>query len=153
MTAANKVCLVVIDGWGLSLTATEAHHPNLVQYDAIANANTPVMSALMGQPSKASSSGLPDQDASQALTKMPCTALYAHGLAVGLPEGLMGNSEVGHLNIGAGRVVYQASLSLSLSIYPARSIDRLSLNCCSLIMPRFSFAMHIGHCSNRCCHQ
>ena len=37
----------------------------------------------------------------------PSTSLAASGLAVGLPEGQMGNSEVGHLNIGAGRVVYQ----------------------------------------------
>lgn len=38
--------------------------------------------------------------------------IEAHGLHVGLPEGLMGNSEVGHLNIGAGRVVYQVIWSL-----------------------------------------
>ena len=37
----------------------------------------------------------------------PFAELDAHGLAVGLPDGLMGNSEVGHLNIGAGRIVYQ----------------------------------------------
>jgi 2,3-bisphosphoglycerate-independent phosphoglycerate mutase len=39
----------------------------------------------------------------------PYTDIAAHGLSVGLPDGLMGNSEVGHLNIGAGRVVYQVS--------------------------------------------
>lgn len=39
----------------------------------------------------------------------PNVELSAHGLDVGLPEGLMGNSEVGHLNIGAGRIVYQVS--------------------------------------------
>ena len=37
----------------------------------------------------------------------PTIPLSAHGLSVGLPDGLMGNSEVGHLNIGSGRVVYQ----------------------------------------------
>lgn len=58
--------------------------------NAIANANTPVMDKLC--------SGNWQQ-------------IEAHGLHVGLPEGLMGNSEVGHLNIGAGRVVYQVSYS------------------------------------------
>ncbi|KAF7638145.1 hypothetical protein Mgra_00002371 [Meloidogyne graminicola] len=75
----QKVCLVVIDGWGLS----DDEHGN-----AILKAKTPIMDKL-------------------------CSAnwqqLEAHGLHVGLPEGLMGNSEVGHLNIGAGRVVYQVS--------------------------------------------
>lgn len=41
------------------------------------------------------------------LCKLNSHPIEAHGLHVGLPEGLMGNSEVGHLNIGAGRVVYQ----------------------------------------------
>ena len=40
-------------------------------------------------------------------SKYPKTSLSASGLSVGLPEGQMGNSEVGHLNIGAGRIVYQ----------------------------------------------
>jgi 2,3-bisphosphoglycerate-independent phosphoglycerate mutase len=46
----------------------------------------------------------------------PFTTLTAHGLAVGLPEGQMGNSEVGHLNIGAGRVVYQDLTRINLAI-------------------------------------
>lgn len=106
MTALNKVCLVVIDGWGVSPNSpllsqfvededqqndevqTETSvHSNLIQYDAIANAETPVMNRLLKEHSH--------------------TVLLAHGTAVGLPEGLMGNSEVGHLNIGAGRIVYQ----------------------------------------------
>lgn len=73
----SKCVLVVIDGWGLS----EEKHGN-----AIANAKTPVMDQLC--------SGNWQQ-------------LAAHGEHVGLVEGLMGNSEVGHLNIGAGRVIYQ----------------------------------------------
>ena len=44
------------------------------------------------------------------------TTLDASGLSVGLPAGLMGNSEVGHLNIGAGRVVYQVTYDLMLEI-------------------------------------
>lgn len=43
------------------------------------------------------------------------TEVEAHGLFVGLPEGLMGNSEVGHLNIGAGRVVYQVQWGAALT--------------------------------------
>lgn len=73
----NKVCLIVIDGWGLS----EEKKGN-----AIANANTPIMDKLCSN---------------------NWEQLEAHGLHVGVPEGQMGNSEVGHLNIGAGRVVNQ----------------------------------------------
>lgn len=83
MTSPSPVCLIVIDGWGISTLADAAG-------DAIRNANTPIMDSLQSQNSKAS-----------------FAKLDAHGTAVGLPEGLMGNSEVGHLNIGAGRVVYQ----------------------------------------------
>ncbi|KZZ90058.1 2,3-bisphosphoglycerate-independent phosphoglycerate mutase [Ascosphaera apis ARSEF 7405] len=78
----NKQLLVVIDGWGIA-------GPNSPpEGDAIAAANTPNMDAF-----KTQASGYTEIDASS--------------LAVGLPEGLMGNSEVGHLNIGAGRVVWQ----------------------------------------------
>ncbi|EPZ36286.1 hypothetical protein ROZALSC1DRAFT_27880 [Rozella allomycis CSF55] len=76
----KKVCLICIDGWGVS--------PNTSKIgDAIRNAETPVMSKLQ--------------------KVYPSMTLNAHGLSVGLPDGLMGNSEVGHLNIGAGRIVYQ----------------------------------------------
>ena len=50
------------------------------------------------------------------MTNYPSTTLDASGLAVGLPEGQMGNSEVGHLNIGAGRVVYQELTRITKSI-------------------------------------
>jgi 2,3-bisphosphoglycerate-independent phosphoglycerate mutase len=76
----QKACLIVIDGWGIS----PEEDP---KGDAIRNANTPVMTNLE--------------------KTYQFTPLAAHGLAVGLPDGLMGNSEVGHLNIGAGRIVYQ----------------------------------------------
>jgi 2,3-bisphosphoglycerate-independent phosphoglycerate mutase len=71
----------VIDGWGIP----SENSPK--DGDAIAAAKTPVMDAFQ----KADS----------------YTELEASSLAVGLPQGLMGNSEVGHLNIGAGRVVWQ----------------------------------------------
>lgn len=80
-----KVCLVVIDGWGIS----EEKNGN-----AIVNAKTPVMTKL-----------------SQVDGKY--VTLDASGEAVGLPAGLMGNSEVGHLNIGAGRVMYQDILRIN----------------------------------------
>lgn len=75
----QKAVLIVIDGWGCEVGG---------KGDAIANAETPIMDAF-----KANADGY--------------TELEASSLAVGLPEGLMGNSEVGHLNIGAGRVVWQ----------------------------------------------
>lgn len=72
----------MIDGWGIPSEESPKNG------DAIAAAETPVMDAL-------------------SQSKTGFTELDASSLAVGLPEGLMGNSEVGHLNIGAGRVVWQ----------------------------------------------
>lgn len=82
MQVKQKACLVVIDGWGISTLDTD-------KGDAIRNASTPVMDNLH--------------------SNYPNIPLSAHGLDVGLPDGLMGNSEVGHLNIGAGRIVYQVN--------------------------------------------
>jgi 2,3-bisphosphoglycerate-independent phosphoglycerate mutase len=84
-----KTCLIVIDGWGIS-------HDGNSKGDAIVNAETPVMSTLQKE--------------------YPTVELSAHGFDVGLPDGLMGNSEVGHLNIGAGRIVYQDIVRIELSI-------------------------------------
>ena len=70
--------LIILDGWGIN-TKKEGN--------AIALARTPVYDSL--------------------LSEYPHTILDASGESVGLPDGQMGNSEVGHLNIGAGRVVYQ----------------------------------------------
>ncbi len=78
-SAQNKpVALVILDGWGLG---------EPVATNAVWSANTPVMDAL--------------------LRSYPNATLRTSGEDVGLPEGQMGNSEVGHLNIGAGRIVYQ----------------------------------------------
>ncbi len=74
----KPLVLTILDGYGLNT-------PD--KYNAIAMANTPVMDRLWDE--------------------NPHTTLQASGLAVGLPDGQMGNSEVGHTNIGAGRVVYQ----------------------------------------------
>jgi 2,3-bisphosphoglycerate-independent phosphoglycerate mutase len=93
-TVDHKVVLIVIDGWGIP----GPHSPP--GGDAIAAADTPVMSSFAGAP--AISQGYTELDASS--------------LAVGLPEGLMGNSEVGHLNIGAGRVVWQDSVRIGQTL-------------------------------------
>jgi len=81
------VCLIILDGWGISSNK---------QGNAIYSAKKPNMDNFM--------------------KIYPNTGLLASGLAVGLPEGQMGNSEVGHLNIGAGRVVYQDLTKISRSI-------------------------------------
>lgn len=74
----KKVALLILDGWGCG---------NKTKSDAIYNANTPFYDSC--------------------LQKYPHSYLKTFGGFVGLPDGQMGNSEVGHLNIGAGRVVYQ----------------------------------------------
>jgi len=83
----KPLMLMILDGWGLN-TRKKAN--------AILSANTPNYDKLMKQ--------------------FPSTTLKASGLAVGLPEGQMGNSEVGHLNIGAGRIVYQDLTRVSKDI-------------------------------------
>lgn len=78
MSKIQKAILIIMDGWGIG-----KHDKS----DAIFNANTPFIDGLY--------------------QSVPNSRLLTHGLNVGLPEGQMGNSEVGHLNIGAGRIVYQ----------------------------------------------
>ncbi len=74
----SKAALLILDGWGMGQVPSA---------DAIAQANTPFMDQLLAQ--------------------YPHSTLVTYGEDVGLPEGQMGNSEVGHLNIGAGRIVWQ----------------------------------------------
>jgi 2,3-bisphosphoglycerate-independent phosphoglycerate mutase len=76
--STKKVALIILDGWGIG---------DKSKSDAIYNANTPFFD--------------------NCLDKYPNSTLKTYGEHVGLPSGQMGNSEVGHLNIGAGRVVYQ----------------------------------------------
>lgn len=83
----KKVLLMILDGWGI------ATNPSV---SAIEKANTPFVDSLY--------------------TKYPHAKLEASGLAVGLPEGQMGNSEVGHMNIGAGRVVYQDLVKINQAV-------------------------------------
>jgi 2,3-bisphosphoglycerate-independent phosphoglycerate mutase len=82
----HKAVLIVIDGWGV------ASDQSPKEGDAILAAETPVMDDFKAPKSKEAQG---------------YTEIEASSVAVGLPKGLMGNSEVGHLNIGAGRVVWQ----------------------------------------------
>jgi len=84
---SKKVILVIMDGWGLG---------KIKSSDAIQNAHVPYVSSLY--------------------SKYPNATLKTCGLDVGLPEGQMGNSEVGHLNLGAGRVVYQELERINVAI-------------------------------------
>lgn len=83
----KKVLLMILDGWGIAKDKSVS---------AVDAANTPFMEGLF--------------------SKYPHSTLEASGLAVGLPEGQMGNSEVGHMNIGAGRVVYQDLVRISNAV-------------------------------------
>jgi len=91
----QKVALICIDGWGVG------SETSLPEGNAILNAETPWMDGFA-------------KDGSG--TAQGYTELEASSLAVGLPEGLMGNSEVGHLNIGAGRVVWQDVVRIDQTI-------------------------------------
>lgn len=82
----KKVILMILDGWGI---ATDKN------VSAIDKANTPFVDSLY--------------------TDYPNSTLEASGEAVGLPDGQMGNSEVGHMNLGAGRVVYQDLLKINIA--------------------------------------
>ncbi|MBM3416216.1 MAG: 2,3-bisphosphoglycerate-independent phosphoglycerate mutase [Bacteroidetes bacterium] len=83
----KKIILLIMDGWGLGKVASA---------DAIQNANVPFTTSLY--------------------KKYPHTTLVTCGEAVGLPDGQMGNSEVGHLNLGAGRIVYQELQRINVAI-------------------------------------
>ncbi len=84
---SNYLGLIILDGWGIG---------DKSKSDAIFNAQTPYMDSL--------------------LKNYPSATLLTSGENVGLPDGQMGNSEVGHLNIGAGRIVYQELTRINKSI-------------------------------------
>jgi 2,3-bisphosphoglycerate-independent phosphoglycerate mutase len=83
----KKVLLMILDGWGIAKN---------LKVSAIDHAQTPYINSLY--------------------QKYPHSKLEASGLAVGLPAGQMGNSEVGHMNIGAGRVVYQDLVRINKAV-------------------------------------
>ncbi|MDE3235304.1 MAG: 2,3-bisphosphoglycerate-independent phosphoglycerate mutase [Bacteroidota bacterium] len=84
---SKKTILIIMDGWGLG---------KIKNADAIQNANVPFVTSLY--------------------SKYPNSTLVTCGEAVGLPDGQMGNSEVGHLNLGAGRIVYQELQRINVAI-------------------------------------
>jgi len=98
MTAPKPVALIILDGFGLRQD---------VVGNAVAQANKP--------------------NYDRYWSTYPHTTLTACGEAVGLPEGQMGNSEVGHLNIGAGRIVYQDLTRISKSIRDGEFFDNETL--------------------------
>ncbi|NVO83997.1 2,3-bisphosphoglycerate-independent phosphoglycerate mutase [Hymenobacter terrestris] len=83
----KQVLLVILDGWGLAQNK---------EVSAVDQANTPFVDSLFA--------------------RFPHSRLQASGEAVGLPDGQMGNSEVGHMNIGAGRVVYQDLVRINKAV-------------------------------------
>lgn len=87
---SKKAILAILDGWGIGTDSAVS---------AIAQANTPFIDSCYKE--------------------FPNTTLEASGIAVGLPFGQMGNSEVGHMNLGAGRVVYQNLVKLNMAVEKA----------------------------------
>lgn len=96
---------MILDGWGLGTNP---------EVSAIAKAKTPFIDSLY--------------------QKYPHSKLEASGLAVGLPEGQMGNSEVGHMNIGAGRIVYQDLVKIN------KAVEEGDLNTHPVLVEAFDYA-------------
>lgn len=101
----KKVLLMILDGWGIATNKNAS---------AIDKAKTPFVNSLY--------------------TKYPHSKLEASGLAVGLPAGQMGNSEVGHMNIGAGRVVYQDLVRVN------KAIEEKELDSNAVLLDAFAYA-------------
>lgn len=95
---SKNVLLLILDGWGIT------QDPSV---SAIAKAATPFVDSLYH--------------------KYPNAQLLTHGLNVGLPDGQMGNSEVGHMNLGAGRIVYQDLAKINLAIKNNTLKDEVAL--------------------------
>ena len=93
------LCLIIMDGWGIG---------DRREYDAVAQAKTPNLDRLAAA--------------------CAATTIAASGEAVGLPEGQMGNSEVGHTNIGAGRIIYQELTRITLAIKDGSFCQNPALN-------------------------
>ena len=87
MNTSLRTALIILDGWGIAKNK---------EVSAIEKARTPFVDSLY--------------------ERYPHSRLEASGMAVGLPEGQMGNSEVGHMNLGAGRVVYQDLVKINLAV-------------------------------------
>ena len=110
----KKVLLMILDGWGKS------PDPNV---SAIDNANTSFIDDLY--------------------KKYPHGQLRTHGMHVGLPEGQMGNSEVGHLNLGAGRIVYQDLAKINKSIKTKSFQDKKVIKDTFRFAKKFNKKIHL----------
>ncbi len=114
MTRPKPVLLMILDGWGINPAS---------QGNAVALAKTPNLEQLLAQ--------------------YPHTRLSTSGKSVGLPDGIMGNSEVGHLNIGAGRIVYQDLLRIDMAIEDGSFFENAAI-CASFQLARDNHrAMHL----------
>ena len=100
--SAKPVVLIVRDGWGHN------PHPEHDDFNAVKLADTP--------------------RGDQLLQRYPSTLIHTCCRDVGLPEGTMGNSEVGHQNIGAGRIVYQESVRITVAIEDGSFFDNRAIN-------------------------
>ena len=102
---SKKVILMILDGWGVTQDASVS---------AVAQAHTPFIDSLYN--------------------RYPNAQLLTHGAHVGLPDGQMGNSEVGHMNLGAGRVVYQDLAKIN------RAVTQDTLSQEKVLQEAFSYA-------------
>lgn len=105
----KKVILIILDGWGIPLQP---------EVSAIEAANTPFINSLYSRYSN--------------------SKLEASGLAVGLPAGQMGNSEVGHMNLGAGRIVYQDLVKVN------KAVDEHTLDNEPVLVDALNYAKTFG---------
>jgi 2,3-bisphosphoglycerate-independent phosphoglycerate mutase len=101
----KKVLLMILDGWGIATNKAVS---------AVDSAQTPFVNSLY--------------------SRYPHSKLEASGLAVGLPVGQMGNAEVGHMNIGAGRVVYQDLVRIN------KAVDEKELDTNKTLLDAFDYA-------------
>lgn len=114
MNKPKPLILIILDGWGINPRP---------EGNAVFHADTPYLDALANE--------------------YPTTQLICSGEAVGLPEGIMGNSEVGHLNIGAGRVVYQDLLRIDTAIRDGDFFKNGVLNSALLNVKENSSTLHL----------
>ena len=109
----SRVLLMILDGWGKSKNPKTS---------AIDNADTQFIDSLY--------------------EKYPNANLKTDGIEVGLPDGQMGNSEVGHLNLGAGRIVYQELSRINMSIedgsFKSKKFYLMHLNMLKKLKKRFT---------------
>ncbi len=116
MMKENGPCvLMILDGWGISASNGKDN--------AVAMAKTPFLDSI--------------------IRNYPNTRLQCSGKAVGLPTGIMGNSEVGHMNIGAGRIVYQGLLRIDMAIQDRTFFDNEAFSAVMSKVKEKGSALHL----------